>query len=293
MAKELPYFKFEPSEYIAKDIQDCSLEAQGAFINICSFYWIRMGKMTYATALRRVCGGKESLLEELESACAIKVTDEKIEITFLDRQLEEFESISEQNRKNAQEGWKKRKAKSNRNANALKSQSQIDAIREEKRREENIKKEEKDFVDIPTHRKISIVPRFQIDNTSQETQPTQEDQKPYLHPMLEEVCEKFDLQIENSAFHTPVRRVNEFLKKIDEQGSIDYFRKQLEYYFKLKKIKPSQSIAGWMGWFGANPGSDAIWNAQDYEAIYLHESSRMSHDKSHGSKPVESTARNR
>jgi hypothetical protein len=34
MAKELPYFKFEPAEYLTKDVF-CSLAAQGLFINLC------------------------------------------------------------------------------------------------------------------------------------------------------------------------------------------------------------------------------------------------------------------
>ena len=37
MAKELPYFQFEPAEYLTKDISFCSLSAQGLFINICCF----------------------------------------------------------------------------------------------------------------------------------------------------------------------------------------------------------------------------------------------------------------
>jgi hypothetical protein len=40
MAKELPYFKFEPAEYLTKDVS-CSLAAQGLFINLCSYYWQR------------------------------------------------------------------------------------------------------------------------------------------------------------------------------------------------------------------------------------------------------------
>ena len=40
MAKELPYFKFYPGIYITGDVTLCSLEAQGLFINICSFYWL-------------------------------------------------------------------------------------------------------------------------------------------------------------------------------------------------------------------------------------------------------------
>jgi hypothetical protein len=36
MAKELPYFKFEPSEWDNGIIQMCSRESKGLFIDICA-----------------------------------------------------------------------------------------------------------------------------------------------------------------------------------------------------------------------------------------------------------------
>ena len=39
MAKDLPYFKFFCSEWTDGDITLESLEVQGLFINICSYYW--------------------------------------------------------------------------------------------------------------------------------------------------------------------------------------------------------------------------------------------------------------
>ena len=39
MAKDLPYFKFFCSEWNDGDITLESYEAQGVFINICSYYW--------------------------------------------------------------------------------------------------------------------------------------------------------------------------------------------------------------------------------------------------------------
>lgn len=41
MAKELPYFQFEPAQYLTGTVQLCSLPAQGLFINIQSIYWQR------------------------------------------------------------------------------------------------------------------------------------------------------------------------------------------------------------------------------------------------------------
>jgi len=139
MAKELPYFKFEPSEWIAKDIQDCSLSAQGAFINICSYYWIRLGNLPYATALRRHCENNANLMQELCDIDAIKIIDDKIVISFLDNQLDELAEISKVNSENARKGWEKRR----KNAIASKSQSESKANRREEKRREDKRKEEK------------------------------------------------------------------------------------------------------------------------------------------------------
>ena len=43
MAKELPYFKFETSEWENGTIQMCSRETKGLFIDLCSMYWARLG----------------------------------------------------------------------------------------------------------------------------------------------------------------------------------------------------------------------------------------------------------
>lgn len=137
MAKELPYFKFEPSEWIAKDIQDCSLRAQGAFINICSYYWLRLGDLKYATALRRHCENDESVIHELLDCQAIKVDDGFIFIDFLNKQLEEFKNISAKNSENARKRWDRSK----KNAVASVSQSDRNAIREEEKKEEEKKED--------------------------------------------------------------------------------------------------------------------------------------------------------
>ena len=46
MAKEIPYFKFFIGEWANGDITCESYEAQGIFINICSIYWAKLGKLT-------------------------------------------------------------------------------------------------------------------------------------------------------------------------------------------------------------------------------------------------------
>jgi len=73
MAKELPYFRFEPSEWDNGNIQICSRESKGLFIDICSIYWSRLGELPYALALQKLCNGNEDALQELLKADIFRV----------------------------------------------------------------------------------------------------------------------------------------------------------------------------------------------------------------------------
>jgi len=138
MAKELPYFKFEPSAWDTGSIQLCTFEHQGIFINICSMYWQRLGELPYKLALQKVCGGNATALKSLCDEHVLSVVDGMICIDFLNEQLSEFDNLSKTNSQNALSGWKKRR----KDATALRPQSERNAIRgeeirEEKRREDN------------------------------------------------------------------------------------------------------------------------------------------------------------
>ena len=80
MAKELPYFKFEPAEYLTKNISFCSLSAQGLFSNICCYYWQRGCSITKDQILRRLNYPNE--LQELISEGIIDLNGENISIKF-------------------------------------------------------------------------------------------------------------------------------------------------------------------------------------------------------------------
>ena len=99
MAKELPYFQFEPAEYLTKDISFCSLSAQGLFINLCSYYWQRQCELTKTQFLKRLNHEKE--FNELLDEGVFKLTDDKISISFLDIQ---FTSIEEEKAKSSTKG---------------------------------------------------------------------------------------------------------------------------------------------------------------------------------------------
>jgi hypothetical protein len=150
MAKELPYFKFEPNEWENGNIQMFSREDKGLFIDLCSMYWSRLGDLPIKLAIQKLCGGNASALDSLINEKIFTVIDGFVCINFLNEQLEKFDNTSKQNSKNAKEAWEKRrkqKDSSERNASASNPQCETDAIREEKRIEEE-KKEENT---IPTY----------------------------------------------------------------------------------------------------------------------------------------------
>jgi hypothetical protein len=144
MAKELPYFKFEPNQWENGNIQMLSREDKGLFIDLCSMYWSRLGDVPEKLVIQKLCGGNATALNSLCDEKIIEVLDGNIYIKFLSEQLNGFDDISKKNSQNAKDGWEKRRKLnqnaelSDRNATASNSQCEIDAIREEKIKEYNI-----------------------------------------------------------------------------------------------------------------------------------------------------------
>ena len=144
MAKELPYFKFEPNEWENGNIQILSREHKGLFIDLCCMYWSRLGDVPYKLAVQKLCAGNATALDSLCEENIIALEEGQICIDFLNEQLDAFGNTSTQNSNNAKEGWRKRKLakeSSERNASASDPQSESDAIREEKKREEKKREE--------------------------------------------------------------------------------------------------------------------------------------------------------
>lgn len=141
MAKELPYFKFEPSEWDNGNIQMCSRESKGMFIDMCSIYWSRVGELPYALALQKLCNGNKDALKELVEHEIIGVVDGQIVIDFLDEQLSERGQISNKRRESAKKRWS--------DASALQMESKSNANRKEEKKVEDKRKEElPDFVEF-------------------------------------------------------------------------------------------------------------------------------------------------
>lgn len=130
MAKELPYFQFEPAEYLTKDVSFCSLSAQGLFVNICAYYWQRQCDLTKEQFLRRFNFINE--FEELIKEGVIDVNDGVIKIKFLDNQfIKATEFSKEQSRKGALGGRPKKPNESQTKAEIKPNESQTKAIRED------------------------------------------------------------------------------------------------------------------------------------------------------------------
>jgi len=138
MAKELPYFKFEPAEYLTKDISFCSISAQGLFINICSYYWQRQCSLTLEQISRRFNYPNE--LDELIKEGIIDVTENNVKIKFLDIQLEDVSKLSSKNSANGSKGGrpKKNPNETQTKPNLNPYESQTKGIREEEIKEDNI-----------------------------------------------------------------------------------------------------------------------------------------------------------
>ena len=139
MAKELPYFKFEPNQWENGNIQMLSREDKGLFMDLCSMYWSRLGDVPLKLAVQKLCGGNATAFDSLISEQIFEVIDERVCINYLNEQLSEFEDTSKQNSKNAKARWekhRKQKDSSDRNATASNPQCESDAIREEKSKEE-------------------------------------------------------------------------------------------------------------------------------------------------------------
>jgi hypothetical protein len=148
MAKELPYFKFEPAEWMFGRIQKRSLQVQANFVNLCCKYWHKLGQISVREA--ELDYGKDVISELLEFEIIIKEQD-AVRIKFLDDQLVEVREFAESQRIKGSKSAAKRNKNSSTTVEPLFNHGSTDdqptIRREEKRIEEN-RKEEKRRDDI-------------------------------------------------------------------------------------------------------------------------------------------------
>jgi len=156
MSKRLPYFQFEPAEWLAGDIMFCTLQAQGLFTTLKALYWQKDCDLLLEQAIKRL--KNDDLFDELISEKIIKIKSGKIRINFLDEQWEKLSEKSKINSKNGALGGRPKKQIETQNKpngfNSLsKNESETKALRREEIREEEskIREEEsnsKEFVDL-------------------------------------------------------------------------------------------------------------------------------------------------
>lgn len=137
MAKELPYFRFEPSEWQNGNIQMFDNATKIAFIEICCTYWQRLGNISYAFALQKHCNGNPNVIDSLIDEDIISLEDDKIVIDFLDEQFDELTLKSKKAAESANKRWNKKK----KNANAMRTHSEGNANRIDKNRKDKNRKD--------------------------------------------------------------------------------------------------------------------------------------------------------
>jgi hypothetical protein len=82
MSKELPFFKFNATEWITGNISYESFELQGAFISVCAEYWNRNNKMTIEEAKLRLRNAE--MVDLLIAKNYLKTKKNNLVISFLD-----------------------------------------------------------------------------------------------------------------------------------------------------------------------------------------------------------------
>jgi hypothetical protein len=139
--KELPYFKFTPTEWLTGDIVYESFEVQGLFISICVVYWQRGGNLSLEDIEKRY--KKPTALDSLIGRF-ISVTDGFISVKFLDEQFKERGYISTVNSQNGSKGGRPKGAKTLvTKATANRPQSEPKAKKSNIEQEEDKEKEQK------------------------------------------------------------------------------------------------------------------------------------------------------
>jgi len=111
MSKELPYFRFYPSEWLEGNITLENERTQAIFVKICAWYWKKDCRIDLDFINKRLINGKASLkqcLQRLIDSNILKVDDtENVSILFLD---EQYNLLTEKRSKLAEAGRKGGKA---------------------------------------------------------------------------------------------------------------------------------------------------------------------------------------
>ncbi len=93
MAKHLPFFKFDATEYLTGKIQFCDMETQGVFTNLCARLWSENLVLKNDRFLAKKINVSQSTLErcltDLKELEIISENDGFLSVDFLTRQIKE------------------------------------------------------------------------------------------------------------------------------------------------------------------------------------------------------------
>jgi|TARA_R100000084_G_scaffold109349_1_gene75877 hypothetical protein len=216
MAKEIPYFKFFIGEWANGDITCESYEAQGIFINICSIYWAKLGKLT-ERYIRKKFKSDEAINELIESNI-IKIEDGKVIINFLDEQLQEDQLL----RRIKSAGGKKSAE------NRKKSKTSLTPVKDQlNTSSSNNRIEENRIEDIKSDKVLKTFDITSFENLEMRLKTSKAEIKKKLEEFLE--IEKITPTFKN-------KQIGEILK---------HFRNWLNYN-KPKEITNKQTKAPWI-----------------------------------------------
>ena len=147
MSKHLPYFQFEPAEWLTGDISMCSMEAQGLFVNIKCIYWQKDCKLTLSQVEKRFKDYPE-LIKELIDEDVLKVKDGNVVIEFLDEQRTALLRRKQRLSKAGSKGAKQRIKNQQDNKGGSNDDDATPKQLEEKRIEDNTNTPEKSGADV-------------------------------------------------------------------------------------------------------------------------------------------------
>jgi len=216
MAKEIPYFKFFIGEWANGDITCESYEAQGIFINICSIYWAKVGKLTERYIRKKF--KSDDTINELIEAEIIKIKDGKVIINFLDEQLQEDQLLR---RVKSNGGKKSASLRKKNKTSSTPVQDQLNTSLTNNSIEENR------IEDIKTDEVLKTFDETSFSNLEMRLKTSKEEIKIKLEEFLE--IEKITPTFKN-------KQIGEILK---------HFRNWLNYN-KPKEITNKQTKAPWL-----------------------------------------------
>lgn len=139
MAKELPFFKFEISEWMFGRIQKQPESIQGMFINLCCKYWHKLGEYKHEDAGLDFGADRIQILIDNR---LIGNDDGYIFIKFLDLQLDECEQTS---KKNSIKGLKSAEIRRLRKQQSTTVKPQLTAVQPNSTEEKRIEEKRGDY----------------------------------------------------------------------------------------------------------------------------------------------------